>query len=72
MTYMNAAATHAAFVVTISAASMYWLLRHAQHMSDINIHKPTHFPKKLAWATLLIFTARRNASAAMLALQVLY
>jgi len=29
--YMNAAAAHAAFVMTISAASMYWLLRHAQH-----------------------------------------
>jgi len=28
--YMNAAAAHAAFVVTDSAARMYWLLRHAQ------------------------------------------
>jgi len=36
---MNAAAAHAAFVMTISATSMYWLLRHAQHASDINIHK---------------------------------
>ena len=27
--YMNAAAAHAAFVMTISAARMYWLLRHA-------------------------------------------
>ena len=27
--YMNTAAAHAAFVVTVSAASMYWLLRHA-------------------------------------------
>jgi len=26
--YMNAAAAHAAFVMTVSAASMYWLLRH--------------------------------------------
>jgi len=31
--YMNAAAAHAAFVVTVSAA-MYWLLRHAQHARD--------------------------------------
>jgi len=37
--YMNAAAAHAAFVMTGSAASMYWLLRHAQHARDINIHK---------------------------------
>jgi len=28
--YMNAAAAHAAFVLTVSAARMYWLLRHAQ------------------------------------------
>jgi len=32
--YMNAAATHAAFVMTVSAASMDWLLRHAQHARD--------------------------------------
>jgi len=37
--YMNAAAAHAAFVMTVSAARMYWLLRHAQHVRDINIHK---------------------------------
>jgi len=37
--YMNAAAAHAAFVMTVSAARMHWLLRHAQHASDINIHK---------------------------------
>jgi len=37
--YMNAAAAHVAFVMTVSAASMYWLLRHAQHTGDINIHK---------------------------------
>jgi len=37
--YMNAAAAHAAFVMTVSAASMYWLLRHAQHARDINIDK---------------------------------
>ena len=28
---MSAAAARAAFVMTVSAASMYWLLRHAQH-----------------------------------------
>jgi len=32
--YMNAAAAHAAFVMTVSAANMYWLLRHAQHAHD--------------------------------------
>jgi len=37
--YMNAAAAHTTFVMTVSAASMYWLLRHAQHARDINIHK---------------------------------
>ena len=37
--YRNAAAAHAAFVMTVSAASMYWLLRHAQHARDINIYK---------------------------------
>jgi len=37
--YMNAAAAHAAFVMTVSAARMYWLLRHAQHARSINIHK---------------------------------
>jgi len=37
--YMNAAAAHAALVMTVSAASMYWLLRHAQKARDINIHK---------------------------------
>jgi len=34
--YINAAAAHASFVVTVSAASMYWLLHHAQHVWDIN------------------------------------
>ena len=34
--YMNAAAAHAAFVMTVSAAIMYWSLRHAQHARDIN------------------------------------
>ena len=32
--YMNAAAAHAAFVMTVSAANMYRLLRHAQHARD--------------------------------------
>jgi len=45
--YMNAAATHAAFVMTVSAARMYWLLRHAQHASDINIHKLHPLPEKI-------------------------
>jgi len=36
---MNAFAAHAAFVMTVSAAMMYWLLRHAQHVRYINIHK---------------------------------
>jgi len=34
MTMTNAAAAHAAFVMTVSAA-MYWLLRHAQHWSGL-------------------------------------
>ena len=29
--YMNAAAAHAAFVMTVSAPRMYWLLRYIQH-----------------------------------------
>ena len=36
--YMNAAAAHAAFVMTVSAARMYWLLRH--------IHKLHPLPEK--------------------------
>jgi len=40
--YMNAAAAHAAFVMTVSC----WLLRHAQHARDINIHKLHPFPEK--------------------------
>ena len=43
--YMNAAAAHAAFVMTVSAARMYWLLRHAQHARDINIHKLHSLPE---------------------------
>ena len=45
--YMNAAAAHAAFVMTVSAASMYWLLCHAQHARDINIHKLHPLPEKI-------------------------
>ena len=45
--YMNAAAAHAAFVMTVSAASMYGLLRHAQHARDINIHKLHQLPEKI-------------------------
>jgi len=46
--YMNAAAAHAAFVMTVSAAIMYWSLRHAQHARDINIFiSSTHFHKKI-------------------------
>jgi len=44
---MNAAAAHAAFVMTVSAARMYWLLHHAQHARDINIHKLHSLPKKI-------------------------
>jgi len=44
---MNAAAAHAAFVMTVSAASMYCLLRHAQHARDINIHKLHPLPEKI-------------------------
>jgi len=44
--YTNAAAAHAAFAMTVSAARMYWLLRHAQHAHDINIHKLHRLPEK--------------------------
>ena len=54
--YMNAAAVHAAFVMTVSAASMYWLLRHAQQARDINIHQLHPLPEKISvWAALQIF-----------------
>jgi len=43
--YMNAAASHAAYVMTVSAASMYWLC-HAQHARDKNIHKLHPLPEK--------------------------
>ena len=46
--YVNAAAAHAAFVMTVSAASnVYWLLRHAQHARDLNIHKLHPLPEKI-------------------------
>jgi len=45
--YMNAAAAHAAFVLTVSVARMYWLLRHAQHAHNINIHKLHPLPEKI-------------------------
>jgi len=47
--YMSAAAAHAAFVMTVSAAMMYWLLRHAQHARDINrpVHMLHPLPKKI-------------------------
>ena len=48
--YMNAASAHAAFVMTVWAARMYWLLRHAQHTCDINTHKLHPLPQKLAWS----------------------
>jgi len=44
---MNAAAAHAAFVMTVLSASMYWLLRHAQNARDINIHKLHPLPEKI-------------------------
>jgi len=54
--YMNAAAAHAAFVMIVSAASMYWLLRHAQHTRDINIRKLHPLPEKnRLWVALPIF-----------------
>jgi len=45
--YMLAAAAHAAFVMTVSAARKYWLLRHVslQHARDINLHP---LPEKIS------------------------
>jgi len=37
--YMNAAAAHAAFVMTVSAASMYWLLKGCSTVQKIVIEK---------------------------------
>ena len=45
--FMNAAAAHAALVMIVSAATIYWLLRHAQHERDINIHKLHPLPEKI-------------------------
>jgi len=53
--YMNAAAAHAAFIMTVSSASMYWLVRHAQHVRDINIHKLHPVPGKIGLVALPIF-----------------
>ena len=54
--YTNAAAAHAAFVMIVSAASMYCLLRHEQHARDINIHKLHPLPEKSAWALPTFYT----------------
>jgi len=59
--YMNAAAAHAAFVMTVSAASMYRFLRHAQHARDINIHKLHPLPeKKSAWSLPIFCTVEHH------------
>ena len=58
--YTNAAAAHAAFVMTVSAASMHWLLRHAQHALYINIHKLHPLPEKNRLGPLSRFSAQRN------------
>jgi len=47
--YVNAAAAHAAFVMTVSAARMHWLLHHAQHARDIDIHKLHPLPEKIGF-----------------------
>jgi len=47
--YINVAAAHAAFVMTVSATRMYCLLRHAQHARNINIHKFHPLPKKIGF-----------------------
>jgi len=57
--YMNTAAVHAAFVMTASAARMYWLVRHAQHACNINIHKVHPLPEK-NWLRLCRFSAQWN------------
>ena len=58
--YMIAAAAHVAFVMTVSAASMYWLLRYAQHARDINIHKLHPLPEKNRLGPLCRFSAQWN------------
>ena len=57
---MNAAAAHAAFVMTVSAASMYCLLRHEKYARDINIHKLHPLPEKNPLGPLCRFSAPRN------------
>jgi len=57
---MNAAAAHAASVMTVSAASMYWLLRHAQHARNIKIHKLHPLPEKNGLGPLCRFSAQWN------------
>jgi len=58
--YMTAAAAHATFVMTVSAASIYWLLRRAQHARDINIHKLHPLPEKNRLGPLCRFSAHWN------------
>jgi len=58
--FMYAAAAHAAFVITISAGSMYWILRHAQHASDINIHKLHPLPENNQLGPLCRISAQWN------------
>jgi len=58
--YINAAVAHAAFVMTVSASSTYWLLRHAQHARDINIHKLHPLPEKNRPGPLCRFSAQWN------------
>jgi len=57
---MNAAAAHAAFFMTVSAASMYWLLHYAQHARNINIHKLHPLPEKSRLGPLCRFFAQWN------------
>ena len=45
--YMNAAAAHAAFVVTVSAATMYWLLSCTARARHKYFISSTHFPQKI-------------------------
>jgi len=62
--YMNAAAAHVAFLLTVLAASMYWFLRHAQHARDINIHQLHPLPEKNRIG-LCRFSAQWNISLAV-------
>jgi len=60
--YMNAAAAHAAFVMTVSAARMYWLLRHALHSTRATsiFISSTHFPKTTGWALPIFCTVEHS------------